>query len=225
MQGRNPSGVLVVQTNCNNPTREEDFNRWYNHTHLGQVTAPGVLSNPTRYRNVNPNPGPDDAQYLAIYETQREDVEAAYQEYLQDRERRFKQGMIHPNLQRVLSGMFRRIGQEFSTGPEKRVTGAQLVFTNCNDPTREQEFNDWYNDTHIPDVLDTGCFHTAYRYQSLEPQETGAKYLALYETDWDDPWQARQETAEKHRPGWIQRGRYSELMDVVRVDVFKSIWP
>ena len=29
------------------------------------------------------------------------------------------------------------------------------VRTNCSDPEKEAEYNDWYNNIHLPDVLET----------------------------------------------------------------------
>ena len=42
-----------------------------------------------------------------------------------------------------------------------------LVFTDCADPAREAEFNEWYNNTHVPDILQAEGFVAATRYQVL----------------------------------------------------------
>ena len=34
MEGRYPRGILLAITNCNDPSKEEEFNYWYNHIHL-----------------------------------------------------------------------------------------------------------------------------------------------------------------------------------------------
>ena len=56
---------------------------------------------------------------------------------------------------------------------------------------REGEFNDWYRNTHIPQILDVPGFLGARRYRISEsaPQNQGstkARYLALYELEADD---------------------------------------
>ena len=33
--------------------------------------------------------------------------------------------------------------------------------SDCSDPSREEEFNRWYDDIHLPDVLSTGLYHAA----------------------------------------------------------------
>ena len=62
-----------------------------------------------------------------------------------------------------------------------------LVFTDCTDPAREQEFNEWYNNTHIPDILQAAGFVAATRYQVLgDPGPGQGKFLAVYEVEADD---------------------------------------
>jgi len=42
-----------------------------------------------------------------------------------------------------------------------------------------EDFNHWYNDIHVPDVLKTSGVKTAFRYESLDPSAE-LPYLALY---------------------------------------------
>jgi hypothetical protein len=62
-----------------------------------------------------------------------------------------------------------------------------LVFTNCSDPAREKEFNDWYDNTHVPDVLQTPGFKSCTRYELIgEPGPGQGKFMAIYEVESDD---------------------------------------
>jgi hypothetical protein len=62
-----------------------------------------------------------------------------------------------------------------------------LVFTNCADPGREKEFNDWYENTHAPDVLETPGFLSCTRYELIgDPGPGQGKFLAIYEVESDD---------------------------------------
>lgn len=60
------------------------------------------------------------------------------------------------------------------------------VGTNCKDPAKEAEYNDWYNNTHLPDVLETPGFVGAKRYENSDAEEGQAKFIALYEIETDD---------------------------------------
>jgi len=62
-----------------------------------------------------------------------------------------------------------------------------LVFTNCADPAREKEFNEWYDNTHVPDVLETPGFVGCTRYEMIgDPGPGQGKFLAVYEVESDD---------------------------------------
>jgi len=89
-----------------------------------------------------------------------------------------------------------------------------LVFTNCADPAREAEFNQWYNETHIPDMLQAEGFVAATRYQVLgEPGPGQGKFLAVYEVEADELGKAFA-GVQKRLAEVTAQGR---VIDVVRV--------
>ncbi|MDH4146073.1 MAG: hypothetical protein OEY23_13005 [Acidimicrobiia bacterium] len=63
-----------------------------------------------------------------------------------------------------------------------------LVFT---DPVegKEDEYNRWYNDVHLGEVLQTPGFVRAQRFKvaDLMPGVTDHTYVAIYELETDDP--------------------------------------
>lgn len=59
-------GVFLVATNCTNPAREEEFNRWYSHMHIPDLSAAQGFIRADRYRCESPDAAP--AAYLTIYE-------------------------------------------------------------------------------------------------------------------------------------------------------------
>src|SRR5438093_13677408 len=130
-----------------------------------------------------------------------------------------------PLLQVVRSGVFKRLGGEVCAA-RRPTRGSLLVLSHCKDPAREAEFHRWYEDIHVADILETGAFHTAYRYESVDPQATQATYLALYETEQSDPAKAR-EAMRKARAeaNWAQRGRLSDLLEAVTTLIARRIWP
>jgi hypothetical protein len=65
--------LLVAQSNCTDPAREEEFNHWYNTVHVPDVLeTPGILRG-TRFKNDEPQEG--HWKYLAIYEVETEDIQ------------------------------------------------------------------------------------------------------------------------------------------------------
>lgn len=59
-----------------------------------------------------------------------------------------------------------------------------VVFTDPGDVAHEDEYNRWYTDEHLPDVLAVPGYVRAARYRVLgEPGAITQRYLALYELD------------------------------------------
>ena len=221
MEGRYPRGILLAITNCNDPSKEEEFNHWYNHIHLPDLTAYGVFERPMRFVNTNPDPG--DAKYLATYETNWEDIHGAGAALQENNAILMAKNRRSPNVEGVAGGMFKRLGGEFCAA-RKPVRGILAILLNCKDPAREKEFKTWTTDIHTPDILDTGLYHTAYLYEGLDPESLGGKYLTIYETADSDPGKALTEIM-KRTPKWEQQGRLFDGVEAVFVIAARRIWP
>ncbi len=223
MEGRYPNGLMFAMTSCKDPAREQEFNDWYNHIHLPDVTAPGIYSHATRFANTGTNVKPGEGGYIALYETNWEDLPKAAAIERQALDIVRAEGRVTPLIDNVLVSTFKRLGGEFHSS-SRLARGILAVLSNCTDAIREDEFNNWYNDIHIPDILDTRLYHTAYRFESQDPQATRGKYLALYETDHGDPGKARHELG-KHSPRWKESGRMHDALEVVFAISARRIWP
>ncbi len=62
------------------------------------------------------------------------------------------------------------------------MSGQLIVFTNAAEG-RDEEFNDWYDNVHVPEILALGPFVSAQRYRVAEEQvfPQTHTYVALYE--------------------------------------------
>jgi hypothetical protein len=222
MEGRSPKGLRLAITNYTDPSKAEAFNAWYNHTPVPDVTAPGIFRHALRF--VNTDSSAAAGQYVATYETNWEDVAQAMPAHreasVQLRERGDRSTLY---LQVVRSGVFKRLGGECCAA-RRPTRGIVLVLSTCTDSAREAECNRWYADIHVADMLETGAFHTASRYESVAPQATPATYLALYETEQYDPAKAR-EALGKARADWEKRGRLSDTIEVVASLTARRLWP
>ena len=86
-----------------------------------------------------------------------------------------------------------------------------FAFSDCKDPSRAQEYDKWYSDTHIPDMLQVPGMVQATRWEAAEPKE-GIKrqYLALYEFETDNIEEFNKEVAKRGK--WtMEQGRFSDL--------------
>ena len=86
-----------------------------------------------------------------------------------------------------------------------------FAFSDCKDPKKEKEFNDWYDNMHMPDMLEVPSFVRATRWMSADKKENEVrKYLAMYELETDDL--DKFNAAMRKRGMWtFQQGRFSEL--------------
>jgi hypothetical protein len=64
-----------------------------------------------------------------------------------------------------------------------------LVVISNSSPGQEDEFNRWYTEQHLDDVLRVPGFVAAQRFKlSIDgPQSLSGRYLSIYEMDIDDP--------------------------------------
>jgi hypothetical protein len=88
-----------------------------------------------------------------------------------------------------------------------------LILSNCTDPAREEEFNDWYSHTHLPDLAKAHGLVNAARYRNVRPKEGGAKYLAVYELDTDDTKKLVREIME----GDVERTKQGRMIDCIKL--------
>lgn len=97
-----------------------------------------------------------------------------------------------------------------------------VVLTNCP-PGREAEFNEWYNNTHIPDILQLPGFVAATRYQIVgEPRQGQGRFLALYEVESDDP-AAAVAAVNKAVPELAAKGRMFQGLELVYFGAYTAI--
>jgi len=103
-----------------------------------------------------------------------------------------------------------------------------LAFSDCKDPAREKEFNDWYSDIHVPDMLEVPGMISATRWVSAESKEgQSRKYLALYELETDNLEKFGAAVGERGMRT-MQEGRFSDLpvFDPPEIPrVYKQIMP
>jgi hypothetical protein len=93
--------------------------------------------------------------------------------------------------------------------------GVMYVPSQPSSPDREDEYNTWYSETHIPEVCQVPGVVGARRYKISDPAqaEAGAStYLALYELDAADLGQVFEEISARAIDGRIK------MSDVLGMD-------
>ncbi len=98
------------------------------------------------------------------------------------------------------------------------------VESNCADPSKEKEFNKWYDTVHLPDLLETPGFVRAMRYENTNPSEGQGKFLAMYEIESDDMAQTLAAFTENQNKK-AEQGRLSCLIMAVGGGLYRLITP
>lgn len=222
MEGRFPVGIRTVLTNCRDASQDAAFNEWYDRTHLPDMVGAGLAVHALRYKNADPKPPA--AWYLAIYETPRDDLERVGEEFASLAKHLDQQGRMFRDVEIVRRAMWRRIGPPFTTPrtSQARTDGLFIIESNCTDAGQEDAFNAWYDVTHIPDLLDTGLFQTAYRFAAVTPEPDRGRYLAIYETD-RPPWEAVEEFSRVHRPRLKAAGRLIDGIEITWRGIYRHL--
>jgi hypothetical protein len=97
-----------------------------------------------------------------------------------------------------------------------------VVETNCTDPSKEKEFDHWYNNTHIPDVLSTPGVLSAARYENPGHGEKQGKFVALYDVETEDILQTMA-TLNDNMTKWGEQGRLPKYLEVVSGCVYRQV--
>lgn len=85
--------------------------------------------------------------------------------------------------------------------------GVLVVQSAPVDPDHDDEFNRWYDDEHLPDILDIPGFVGARRFE-LTSQRSGTavpQYLTIYELDSDDLEATVAEMSTRSADGRVRR--------------------
>lgn len=229
MEGRYPQGAIVALTDCTDRAREAEFNQWYNETLIPGGQALGFVRNARRFVNVLSDSPTFQGwpKYLALWEIYRDDLKQAHAE-------------MHEHVARVkaerggfdfyikfVDTLYGKVGPEFQTERTGRpVTGVYVVLCYPTDPAREDEFNKWYNEKHIPEILALGLYDTVYRYKIVDPNDPvphQPPYATVYETS-IDPLEAREKLVS-FRSKWSDDQVWVDLLGVYWTGGFRRIFP
>ncbi len=158
------------------PAWEAEFNDWYDNEHIPlRMAVQGFVSG-QRYKSLK------DDSYLAVYEMESLDVlkSEAY-------------GRVKNQPSELTRRMLRDVGgftrylceqtseQRASHADEQAINGACLypVFFNVP-PDREQAFDDWYSQDHIPLLLECPDWLTVRRFRIRDGEPGRWTHLALH---------------------------------------------
>lgn len=171
---------------------EAAYNDWYTTMHIPDVLAVPGYVRATRYRSFDGER--EIAQrYLALYELEVTDV-SELQAVSDEHMRRIASGEMRRSRPETMSRHSMRALYYMAVGPRVGVgdpvpQSVVLSFTDLEDEAHVDEFDAWYHDVHLPEVIASPGFTAAslYRVSPVnmlgQPWVVPQKYLGVYELD------------------------------------------
>jgi hypothetical protein len=185
--------VLIVLTNPGSPEAEAAYNDWYTNEHVPDALAvPGYVA-ATRYEAF-PSWISIPQRYLTIYELEVDD--AAHVQRISDEHmrriaagdmRRSPDGAMDRDTMRAMYYLEKSPRQTSKLQQADVADGVFLAYAAPASPSHDAELNRWYDEQHLPDVLDLPGFTAAQRYSMSginmvgQPWVTENPYLTVYE--------------------------------------------
>lgn len=108
-----PKAVMVVMTNVNDPSKDADFNQWYDDVHLSDVLQTPGIKKATRFKLAQGKVKEGRGQYLALYELEVDDLASVMATLNETMDRRKAAGRVimHPNLEIANFALYEQVGE------------------------------------------------------------------------------------------------------------------
>ena len=185
--------VLIVLTNPSSPDVDVEYNDWYTNTHVPEGLAVPGYTRVTRYKAFDGwDPFPQ--KYLSLHELDVESVDDiravrdAHHQFVADgRVGRARDGVMDRALSRGWYYLAIEPEQHSPVTPSQQPNSVFVTYNQPKTPADAAEYNRWYRDVHLPDVLSCPGFIRAQRFRITDvamidqPWVTNLEYLNIYE--------------------------------------------
>ncbi|MBW1886169.1 MAG: hypothetical protein JRJ58_21770 [Deltaproteobacteria bacterium] len=206
------SGIVICFTRCNAPPRFSQWGEWLREVHLPDMsTLEDVRAASHWALTQQPTPGMPSVgfSHVTLYELTGDVGRGADALFGREDELR-GQGRIDPNHCILSVDVLEAHGRwNEKPLPSDALTGHIMAYVMCNDPRREQQWDHWNDQVHVPDMLDSGAFSGVSRWRRTPRGKRGAQHLTLYDVGPDGVDRAVERSAAV-MPGLAAAGRKHE---------------
>ena len=162
-------GLVVVHAKCIRRDDEPEWDAWEDDAHVPAWCGPDGAWAATRFElTARPQPGMPGIGFTHVTILELDELRAT--------------GRMHPAHATIAADAFVAHGPHGTKpAPSTARTGHILTHVLCTDPTRVDEWDRWYDDVHVPDMLSCGAFSTMSRWRRATPSAVGSNHLTLYD--------------------------------------------
>jgi hypothetical protein len=183
------NGIVVVFSRPSDFAQEAEWSAWYEGTHIPAATAASKAVAATRWEHVERPHGaspPVGFTHMTVYEL--DDLAEGAPPLLD-----LLDAPVTPGGGRHPVDMV--VGVEVLVPAGRRwhgravgddVVGQVIAFVGPSDGAREQEWDEWLDDVHVPDMVGSGAFATATRWVRAQRARFGPNYLTIYDVTLPD---------------------------------------
>jgi len=189
--------LMLVGTQNKNPAQEAAFNSWYDDIDIPDVLkVPGYKRARRALRQLLAGAAvapADQERYIALYDIQSMNIDRTIIDMLMASRKMEATGRSTDLLKVVERSYFRQIAPARISAPAHRAGTKRYVYLEriscCRDEADNNLLNDWYDNTHMPDVMAAQGLVRATRYElyrvlMVEPKHV-PHFLTVYEFDAD----------------------------------------
>src|ERR1700683_23187 len=193
------TGLLVGYSKCLRVSEEREWDEWEDDLHVPALCAAGGPWVATRFElTARPQPGMPGIGFthVTIYELDDADPVGQAARTLDADDALRVEGGMHSAHVAIGADVFVAHGP-FGRKPEPSPALHGHILTNvlCSDPTREDEWDAWYDEQHVPDMLSSGAFGAMSRWQRAPRTRVGSNFLTLYDVSTDTVEEAVERSA------------------------------
>jgi hypothetical protein len=193
--------LMMVATRCTDAAREAQFNAWYDDIDIPDVLeVPGYMRARRGLRLGTPaspvSALPDDeGRYVALYDIASSAIDKTIIEMLMATRKMEARGRSTDLLKVTERVYYHRYSPPIDAHSVASNGKREFLYVEridcCRDAVTARRFNAWYDDTYLPETLETigvlrATRYELYRVLMIEPKEA-SRYLTVYELQADSP--------------------------------------
>jgi hypothetical protein len=202
------NGLVVVTSRPSDFSQEDDWAAWCDDVLIPETGAASGASVVTRWMVADRPPGFSPVQgftHVEFYEMP--DVRDGRERLVASLDALRQEGRLHSCHSVVGVDSFTPFGRWSNKAePTAALRGHVISYVMTNDPAGEAQWNEWLDNTHVPDMIASGAFVDASRWHRVEPARWGTDYLTVYDVELDDLAEAVGRSGAV-MPGLLRDGR------------------